>query len=89
MCIRDRRFTIRLNSEHVALRNAKGMDVLKIGENIYFNHRQNQGIQIGNQYGNVISDMLRANPLVPLYDSEGNYYDNEDLKASGTEGWYS
>lgn len=84
-----RRFTIRLNSEHVALRNAKGMDVLKIGENIYFNHRQNQGIQIGNQYGNVISDMLRANPLVPLYDSEGNYYDNEDLKASGTEGWYS
>jgi hypothetical protein len=58
-----RRFTIRLNSEHVVYRDSKGLDVVKIGENFYFSHKQNQGIQIGNQYNNAISDMLRANPV--------------------------
>ncbi|MCR5077656.1 MAG: TonB-dependent receptor [Prevotella sp.] len=81
-----RRFTFRLNSEHVIYRNSKGTDVVKLGENVYFNHRQNQGIQIGNQYSNAISDMLRANPLVPLYDKEGNFFDWNDILASGTDG---
>uniref|UniRef100_A0AB33J139 TonB-dependent receptor n=1 Tax=Prevotella sp. GTC17254 TaxID=3236794 RepID=A0AB33J139_9BACT len=84
-----RRFTLRLNSEHVIYRNSKGLDVVKVGENVYYNHRENQGIQIGNQYGNTISDMLRANPLVPLYNADGNYFGNDDLKNSGTDGWYT
>ena len=33
-------------------------DVIKIGENVYYQHKQNQGVQIGNQYSNVLSDML-------------------------------
>lgn len=82
-----RRFTIRLNSEHVVYRDSKGLDVVKIGENFYFSHKQNQGIQIGNQYNNAISDMLRANPCIPLYDKDGNFFDWADIQASGTEGW--
>ena len=82
-----RRFTIRLNSEHVLYRNDKGLDVVKFGENLYFQHREKQGIQIGNQYSNVLSTALRANPCVPVYDKDGNYFDSDDLKKSGTEGW--
>ena len=67
-----RRFTIRLNSEHVLYRNDKGLDVVKFGENLYFQHREKQGIQIGNQYSNVLSTALRANPCVPVYDKDGN-----------------
>jgi TonB-linked SusC/RagA family outer membrane protein len=82
-----RRFTLRVNSEHVIYRNAKDRDVIKLGENIYFSHKQNQGIQIGNQYANALSTMLRANPCIPIYDSEGNYFDWQDIQNSGTSGW--
>lgn len=85
-----RRFTFRLNSEHVIYRNSAGLDVVKIGENVYFQHKQNQGVQIGNQYSNVISDALRANPCVPIYNSTGNYFMYDDLVSSGTSksGWF-
>src|SRR5574344_1788711 len=66
-----RRFTFHLNSEHISYRNSQGLDVVKIGENVYFQHKQNQGIQIGNQYSNVISTALRANPCIPVYNSDG------------------
>ena len=75
-----RRFTFRINSEHVIYRNDKGMDVVKIGENIYYQHKQNQGIQIGNQYGNELSNMLRSNPTIPMYNADGSYTKVEDLK---------
>lgn len=75
-----RRFTFRINSEHVIYRNEKGMDVVKIGENIYYQHKQNQGIQIGGQYSNELSNMLRANPAIPMYNADGNYTIAEDLK---------
>ena len=84
-----RRFTMRLNSEHVIYRNSKGMDVIKVGENIYYHHRQNQGIQLGNQYSNDLSNMLRANPLIPLYNKQGDYFMYDDLKNSGTDGWFA
>ena len=76
-----RRFTFRINSEHVIYRNDKGMDVVKIGENVYYQHKQNQGIQIGNQYSNELSNMLRANPCIPMYNADGNYTTAEDLKG--------
>lgn len=75
-----RRFTFRINSEHVIYRNEKGMDVVKIGENIYYQHKQNQGIQIGGQYSNELSNMLRANPAIPMCNADGNYTTAEDLK---------
>ena len=76
-----RRFTFRINSEHVIYRTEKGMDVVKIGENVYYQHKQNQGIQIGNQYSNELSNMLRANPTIPMYNADGSYTKAEDLKG--------
>ena len=78
-----RRFTLRVNSDHVIYRNSKGLDVIKVGENVYFSHKQNQGIQIGNQYSNVLSTALRANPLIPIYNNDGKFFGYDDLKNSG------
>lgn len=81
-----RRFNLRLNSEFSVWQNSVGRDVVKLGENLYFVHRQNQGVQLGNQYLNAISDMLHGNPLVPLFDKEGNFFDWDDIQSSGTSG---
>ena len=54
-----RRFTFRINSEHVIYRKGD-VDVIKFGENIYYQHKQNQGVQLGNQYSNDLSNALRA-----------------------------
>lgn len=85
-----RRFTLRLNSEHVIYRNAKGLDVVKVGENLYYQHRQNQGLQQGNQYSNELSNMLRANPLIPIYNQQGGWFGYDDMKSSGSSknGWF-
>jgi TonB-linked SusC/RagA family outer membrane protein len=80
-----RRFTFRLNSEHVLYRVGK-MDVVKFGENVYYQHKQNQGVQIGNQYSNDLSNMLRANPCVPVYNSDGDYFGYKDFVNSG---WFN
>ena len=61
-----RRFTFRINSEHVIYRKGD-VDVIKFGENIYYQHKQNQGVQLGNQYSNDLSNALRAIPLIPVY----------------------
>ena len=85
-----RRFTFRLNSEHIILKSSKGdYDVIKFGENLYFQHKQNQGLQIGNQYSNEISNMLRANPLLPMYDLNGDYTAHDYLSQSGWFGFNS
>ncbi len=84
-----RRFTFRLNSEHVIYRDSKGMDVVKVGENIYYGHKQTQGINLGNQYSNELSNMLRANPMIPVRNASGEYFMYDDMINSGTEGWLS
>jgi len=78
-----RRLTLRLNSEHVIYRNDQGLDVVKIGENLYYGHKQTQGIQIGNQYSNILSTALRANPLIPIRNANGDYFGYSDLSAMG------
>ncbi len=85
-----RRFTFRINSDHVLLRAADGRDVIKVGENVYYQHAQTKGIQNGNQYSNTISTALRANPCIPIYNSNGEYFSYDDLVASGSasNGWF-
>ena len=84
-----RRFTFRINSDYVVYRNSKGLDVVKLGENVYFQHSQKQGIKNGNQNNNTISRCLRANPLVPVRNANGDYFMYDDLANSGTEGWFN
>ena len=78
-----RRLTLRLNSEHVIYRNDKGMDVIKIGENIYYGHKNTQGIQQSDMYGNTLSYMMRAIPLIPIYNSNGDFFGYNDVKSMG------
>lgn len=79
------RITARLNSEHVLYKN-NGIDVIKIGENLNYNHRKNMGIGIGNIYWNDIHNMLVAPPLQPVYNEEGKYWAAADNASSGLNG---
>jgi len=83
-----RRFTFRLNSEHVLYKKGD-LEVVKVGENLYYQHKQTQGVQIANQYSNDLSNMLRANPLIPVRNADGDYYMYDDLKSSGTDGMFA
>lgn len=84
------RMTVRMNSEHVLWKNKdKGFDIVTFGENFYYNHNERSGIQTGNQYANDISWMLRANPIIPVYNEKGEYYMYDDLKNDGWFGFNS
>lgn len=76
------RTTVRLNSDHILLKK-NGLDIITVGENMTYTYSTKSGIGIGSQYWNDISTMLRANPMVPLYDADGNYTSYEYLQASG------
>ena len=86
-----RRFTFRLNSDHVIYRSKEGLDVIKVGENMYFSHKQNQGINIEGQYWNSISDMIKGVPLVPIYNEDGDFFSYNELQSMGMQngngGW--
>ena len=76
------RFTIRLNSDHVLWRSGD-RDVLTLGENIYFQHTTNRGIQIGNMYANAIYTMLHTAPIIPAYNSDGSLFTGDDATSNG------
>lgn len=76
------RHTVRLNSDHVIYRH-QDREVLKFGENITYTYNTTSGIGIGNIYWNDIHNMLVGNPLLPVYNSEGGYYDQASKVADG------
>jgi TonB-linked SusC/RagA family outer membrane protein len=80
------RSTFRINSSHVLLKG-NGFDIIKVGENINYNHTARNTISSGNQYGNDISQMLRAMPIMPVRDAEGNYFDYDDNREMGLQGF--
>lgn len=81
------RTTARINSDHVLWKSKDGFDIIKFGEVLNYGYTERNSISSGNQYGNDISQMLRAMPIMPLKDAEGNYFDYEDNKAMGLEGF--
>ena len=78
------RFTFRINSDHVLWKKGD-LEIVKIGENLYYQHKENQGIKIGDMYSNDISNMLRANPCVPVMNN-GKYAMYDYLNNSG---WFA
>lgn len=76
------RYTIRMNSDHVILKD-KDLELLKIGETLNYTYATKAGISTGNLYWNAMHGLLSANPLLPIYDAEGNYYDQDDKKNDG------
>ena len=80
-----KRYTGRLNSDHVILKGSSGLDVVKIGENLNFGYRENQGIGIGNIYWNDIHNMMVGSPLMPVYGADGTYFDKADKASTGLD----
>ena len=78
-----RRFTMRLNSEHIIAKSSSGRDIITFGENVYYSHNQQKGIYIGNMYSNAIYSMLHNSPLIPVYNKDGELFDYDDLIAQG------
>lgn len=78
------RYTARINSEHILLKSKnKDYDVIKISENINYMYKISSGLGTGGIYWNDIHNMISANPLLPIYDANGNYYDQADKDADG------
>ena len=78
------RYTVRLNSDHVIYKKS-GLDIIKVGETFNYSYRKRSGIAIGGMYYNDIRNMLTGSPLVPAYNSQGEFFAREDVKASGLE----
>lgn len=78
-----KRYTARINSEHVLYKGNKGFDVVKFGENLNFSYNTRQGIGIGNIYWNDVHNMLTGCPLMPVYDANGEYWAKDDNTSSG------
>jgi TonB-linked SusC/RagA family outer membrane protein len=79
------RTTVRLNSDHV-IAKVSGLEVIKVGQTLNYNYVTKSGIGIGNQYWNDISNVLRATPLLPVYDAAGNYFNQDDKTDAGLGG---
>ncbi|MDO4496703.1 MAG: TonB-dependent receptor [Bacteroidales bacterium] len=77
------RFTFRINSEHVLLKGDDGRDIVKVGENLYYRHKKEQGFNNSNQYANPLATALRAAPIVPVYNKNGGYFAFDDFKSTG------
>ena len=77
-----RRFTVRLNSDHVLWRKGD-LDILTFGENITYTQDRKNGIGTGNMYWNDVYSSLSANPLVPVYQEDGSYTEYDWLSQSG------
>lgn len=78
-----KRYTARINSEHLVYKNSKGLEVIKIGENLNYNYNEKKGIGIGNIYWNDIHNVLVATPLMPVYNDNGEYWAKTDNTSSG------
>lgn len=76
------RYTARFNSEHVILKK-EDFDVIKFGENMSYSYSERSGIGIGNIYWNDVHNFLTANPLMPVYNEDGGYYDYTDQVENG------
>ncbi|SHE70765.1 SusC/RagA family TonB-linked outer membrane protein [Dysgonomonas macrotermitis] len=76
------RYTARLNSSHVLLKGSD-RDIVTFGENITFYYSKKNGVSQGNIYYNDVRNVLTANPLIPLYNDEGEYYGQTDKDADG------
>jgi len=80
-----KRYTGRINSDHVILKSSTGLDMIKVGENLNFGYRENQGIGIGNIYWNDIHNMMVGCPLMPVYGDDGTYFNKADKASTGLD----
>lgn len=73
------RYNFRFNSEHNLYD-----DVIKFGQHLTYSYVNRNGIGVGNQYNNSLRGAFNTSPFVPMYDEDGNFYDNTDATAPYT-----
>ncbi|MGY0036662.1 TonB-dependent receptor plug domain-containing protein [Pedobacter sp. NJ-S-72] len=66
-----KRYSFRINSEHNFYK-----DILKIGQHLTYTNTKNNGVAVGNLYNNTLRGAFNTSPFVPVYDADGNFYDN-------------
>lgn len=76
------RYNFRINSDHKLLG-----DLLKIGEQVSFVYKQNNGVSVGNQYNNTLRGAFGTSPLSPIYSDNG--YNGSPYNDTSTSDWYN
>ncbi|MCF1192188.1 TonB-dependent receptor [Mangrovimonas sp. AS39] len=75
------RYNFRFNSEHKLYK-----DKIKFGENFSFAWINNNGIGVGNQYNNSLRGAFQTNPLFPMYDANGAYFNSTGYSEPWLQG---
>lgn len=78
------RYNFRINSEHKLFKDS---DLLKVGEQVSFVYKMNNGISVGNQYNNTLRGAFGTSPLAPIY-SDNNMYDSPYNDTTNSD-WYN
>lgn len=78
------RYNFRINSEHKIFKDS---DLLKVGEQVSFVYKMNNGISVSDQYNNTLRGAFATSPLAPIY-SDNNAYDSSYNDTSNSD-WYN
>ena len=78
------RYNFRVNSEHKIFKDS---DLLKVGEQVSFVYKMNNGISVSDQYNNTLRGAFATSPLAPIY-SYNNVYDSSYNDTSNSD-WYN
>ena len=78
-----RRFNLRVNTDNVAIRSKRGLDILTIGETLNLNYNKRHTLAEGDRNWNSIRNYLSACPLLPVYGEDGSFFDAAAREASG------
>ncbi|WP_114749125.1 SusC/RagA family TonB-linked outer membrane protein [Pleomorphovibrio marinus] len=63
-------------------------DKFRVGQNIYFNHSTERGINTSSSYSGAIINAIYMNPAAPVYDEEGNFHGTVPFELSQFAGAY-
>ncbi len=77
------RHNARLNIDNTMYK-VGDLEILKFGATMMYSYSEKNGVASTTQHKSTIKDMLVACPLLPVYNSEGGYYDMNDRES---EGW--
>ncbi|MBT1686904.1 SusC/RagA family TonB-linked outer membrane protein [Dawidia soli] len=72
------RYNFRINTEHKLYK-----DLITLGQHLTFAYINNNGVGVGNQYNNTLRGAFNTSPFVPMYDDQGNFFDNSDASWTG------
>lgn len=78
------RYNFRINSEHKIFKDS---DLLKVGEQVSFVYKMNNGISVSDQYNNTLRGAFATSLLAPIY-SDNNAYDSSYNDTSNSD-WYN